>query len=160
MKKNRLLPIFLFVLAAVAGIYLFSCQRDAETPETKPLSNVSLTERACNAGECLVTITIDSTVYVDLCDDLSQFANACTACGDNTKTGQESVKFEAGESRTICIAHGGEFCIRNRPTNADTIVVTVQFGSSTPVVSPMILPGQTQCFHTVGDCTTSLSGCN
>lgn len=160
MKPNRFLRLFLLLFAAGAGIYLFSCQRDAEPADTKSVSNTPFTERACGAGECECTITIDSTVTVDICGDLPQFANTCTACGDNNKLGQESIAFEAGVSRTICVQQLGEFCIRNRPTNADTIVITVQFGSSTPVVSPLILPGQTQCFHTNADCTSSLSGCN
>ena len=157
MKNKRFLWLPFIAIIGFAGLYVISCQRDAEPTDTKSLSDTPLTERACGANECECTITIDSTVVVDLCGDAASFPDNCTACGD-TKLGISMVMFEANVPRTFCVDKLGDLCITNRPTNVDTIVVTVRFGSSTPT-NAMILPGQTQCFHTNGDCTLSSNGC-
>jgi hypothetical protein len=161
MKKNRFLWLFLFLLlAANAGVYFPSCQRDAEQLTVKPLSDKPVSFRDCdNPSYCTATVTMDVDIVVDLCGDMPQVMTTCTACGSSSKTGISSVTFLENEPRQFCVDLSGEFCISNPITSSTTIGVTVQFGTSTPV-NTTISPGQTVCFNTNIDCSVTSSGCN
>jgi len=160
MKKNRLLPIFLFVLAAVAGIYLFSCQREAETTDTKPFSNVPIGSRdpCMTPGLCNVAITADADVTLSLCGGIVSGVGSCsTGCNPSTDMGLSGF-FPEDEMREFCVIPNARLCISTSPTSV-TVNVTIQFGMSTPLTRT-ILPGQTICFHTNQDCDITDDDCN
>ena len=156
MKNKRFLWLPLLAIISFAGLYVISCQRDAESSETKTLSDTPLTERACGTDECLVTVTMDTDIAVDICGDIPALVASCTACGNNA-TGASGAMFEEDVPRELCVNENGNLCITNLSTNVSSVWVTVQFGSSTPVTA-FIIPGQTHCFHTDTNCDT-FDGC-
>ena len=157
MKSNRFFRLFLLLLAVSAGLYFFSCQSNTEPTSQKPFIEQPATERACGTNECLVTITMDTDIVVDLCGGIPGFSTQCTACGNNNNTGGASSEFEEDVPRQLCVDNNGNLCITNLATNVSSVWVTVQYGSSTPITVSLI-PGQTHCFHTNGSCDT-IDGC-
>jgi hypothetical protein len=153
MQKFEVLWLPFLAIVGFAGYY--SCQRDAEQLTVKHLSDVPVDSRECGISTyCDCTITTDSNATLDLCGDMPQGTDNCTACGSAT-LGLPDSEFLEDEPRTFCVNKNGELCITN--AGLLSVGVTVQFGSSTPI-NMSLSPNQTLCFHTNDDCET-FNGC-
>lgn len=155
MKPNRFIRLFLLLLASSAGMYFFSCQRDAEqTSSSKPFSDDPVDSRTCTDCVCRVTTNADATL--DICGDLTQGGTTCSGGCEGDDLGGAGAEFEANEPKEFCIENEGNLCIKN--VGSSTVTVTVRFGMTTPIVIAIGV-NETQCFHTNSDCTTTGSHC-
>lgn len=155
MKPNRFIRLFLLLFASSAGMYFFSCQRDAEQPTTKPFSNSQVTFRACtNPSYCTCTVTTNADATLDLCGDIPDATTNCTGC-NSTDKGAFGAEFVENEPKEFCVAIDGNLCIKNVGSNS--VQVTVRFGTSTPIVITIGV-NETQCFHNDG-CDSTESHC-
>jgi hypothetical protein len=157
MKKYKFSWLPLFAIVGFAGLHIFSCQRDTEHTQVKPLSDTPVNSREfCdNPSYCNCVVTTNATTTLTICGDLLQGTGSCTGCD----TGESSLSgtFIQNEKREFCVLpSGGDICITN--TGSSSVGVTIQFGNSTPI-TVIIGASQTQCFHTT-DCTDTNTGCS
>ncbi|MBV6443527.1 MAG: hypothetical protein EPGJADBJ_05298 [Saprospiraceae bacterium] len=159
MKKFKFLWLPLFAIVGLAGIYLLSCQHDADQLTLKPLSDTPVTERACTSGDyCEFTVTATTDANVEFCGDIDPSTGTCSyGCLPNTDFSL-SASLTADIPYTICVLKTGSVCIRNSPTATQSINVTVYFGSSSSL-NVMLSPGQSHCFHSNGQCSVTSDGC-
>lgn len=159
MKPNRFLWLFSVLLAANAGAYFFSCQRDDAEPLTpKPLSDVPVGERACSVGYCEYSIISDVSNTVELCGDLAVFTGTCSGCGSIGIDRSIWATIPTSAPATVCILIGGSLCIRNPSTATQTMNITVTAGTGGSQ-NATIAPGQTACFHSNANCDATETGC-
>ncbi|MBV6443531.1 MAG: hypothetical protein EPGJADBJ_05302 [Saprospiraceae bacterium] len=160
MKKFKFLWLPLFAIVGLAGIYFLSCQRDAEQPQVKPLSDKPVGERAClDDGGCSFVITAATNCTVELCGDILNYTGTCSN-GCNTKGNDHflSVALTANTPYTFCVYDDGSVCVRNPSTATQDIDVAVQVAGTT-AINVTIPVGQSQCFHSDDQCSATFSGC-
>ncbi len=158
MQPNRFIRLFLLLFASSAGMYFFSCQRDAEQITTKPFTDSQVVFRDCDImDKCHCSITTDVDATLDLCGDLPQSMTTCSGGCNTGDTGAAGAEFEANESKVVCVDPEGNLCIKN--VGSSTVTVTVRFDASTPIVIAIGV-NETQCFHTNSTCTTTESHCS
>ena len=157
MKKQKFSWLPLLIFTGYVGLYLLSCQRDAEQITTKPFTDSQVVFRDCDImDKCHFSITTDVNATLDLCGDLPQSMTSCSGgCNSSTDTGAAGAIFVANESKVICVNPNGSVCIKN--VGSTSVTVTVRFGAGAPI---MIAIGvnETQCFHNDG-CDSTQSHC-
>jgi hypothetical protein len=158
MKNNRFILLLLLANIALAGTYFLSCQRDAEQPQVKPLSDKPVGERACSAGYCEYLIISDVSNTVELCGDLAVFTGTCSGCGSIGIDRSIWATIPTSAPATVCVLIGGSICIRNPSTATQTMNITVTAGAGGSQ-NATIAPGQTACFHSNANCDATETGC-
>ncbi|MCW5921087.1 MAG: hypothetical protein KIS77_02000 [Saprospiraceae bacterium] len=123
----------------LAGLYLPSCQRDADAlaPAPKPLSDTPVTERAClNDTGCSFVMTAATSGTVELCGDIINNTGSCSnGCNTNGNDFFLSVSLTANTPYTFCVLKDGSVCIRNPSTALQAIDVAVQVAGTTTAQS-------------------------
>lgn len=154
MKPNRFTRFFLLLLASSAGMYFFSCQRDAEQATPKPFSDFPVDSRTCT--DCVCTVTTNANATLDICGSVTQGGTSCSGgCNSSTDLGGAGAEFEANEPKEFCIENNGSLCIKN--VGLSSVTVTVRFGMTTPIIIAIGV-SETQCFHN-DDCDSTQSHC-
>lgn len=160
MQPNRFFWLFFLLLAANAAVYFPSCQRDADQPQVKPLSDKPVTERAClDDTGCSFVITPATNGTVELCGDILNSTGSCSN-GCNT-LGQDksiTVSLTANTPYTFCVRKDGSVCVRNPSTATQAIDVAVQVAGTTPI-NVTIPVGESHCFHPDAQCSVTNDGC-
>ncbi|MCW5921090.1 MAG: hypothetical protein KIS77_02015 [Saprospiraceae bacterium] len=160
MKKNRFLLLFFLLLAANAAVYFPSCQREADQPQIKPLSDKPVGERAClDDTGCSFVMTAATNGTVELCGDIINNTGSCSnGCNTLSSDFFLSVSLTANVPYTFCVLQGGSVCIRNPSTALQAIDVAVQVAGTTPI-NVNIPVGESHCFHPAQSCSATNDGC-
>ncbi|MCW5921078.1 MAG: hypothetical protein KIS77_01955 [Saprospiraceae bacterium] len=160
MKKNRFLLLFFLLLAANAAVYFPSCQREADQPQIKPLSDKPVTERACvDDTGCSFVVTATANGTAELCGDILNYTGTCSnGCSTLGQDRSITVSLTANTPYTFCVRKGGSVCIRNPSTAAQAITVAVQVAGTT-AINVTIPVGESRCFHSNDDCDETFNDC-
>jgi hypothetical protein len=160
MKKNRFLWLFLFLFAGGAGIYLLSCQRDADQLQVKPLSDKPVGERACLDDDyCSWVVTATTNGSIVLCGDILVSTGSCSiGCSTLSDDKSISTSLTANVPYTFCVRDNGSVCIQNPSTATQAISVAVQVAGTT-AINVTIPIGETRCFHSNDACDETFNDC-
>ncbi|MBX2892436.1 MAG: hypothetical protein KF734_16030 [Saprospiraceae bacterium] len=160
MKKNLLTSFLLLANVTLAGVYIYSCQHEADALAPKPLSDTPVTERAClNNDYCSYVITATADCSVVLCGDIVVYTGTCNnGCNSLGQDFSISVSLTANVPHTFCVRDIGSVCIHNPSTATQAINVSVQVAGTTPI-NVAIPIGESRCFHSNDDCDETFSGC-
>jgi hypothetical protein len=161
MKPNRFLRLFFLLLAANAGVYFPSCQRDAEQSQVKPLSDTPGTERGiCTSADyCIYIVTATTTGAVVFCGDIEPYTGSCViGCGTLGADRALSVTLTANVPYEICVLKNGSVCIQNSPTATQSISITVTAGTGSSL-NETLDPSEIHCFHSNNACDETNDGC-
>jgi len=148
-----------FATMLLVCFLLSACQRDGATVEQavpNRTSDIPSSERtSCSTGYCMLTVYTLNDVTLEFCGDITPSIAGCDWGCDSNNDDRYNVS-EFDDNVTYCVLSTGSVCIRN-PT-ANTVTVSVQFGSSTVPVPVTITPGAIRCFHS-DDCESTSPGC-
>jgi hypothetical protein len=159
----------IYCFAILTSVFFYaSCKADQHeaTPDTTVVSsndvsenpdlgdNPSVTSRdACGTlNECEVDVTTNINANLTVCGDIASTTTfVCSYCGGTNNGVGWTKNFASGVAEEFCLNRSGAFCIFNN--SGTSVTVTVQVGTSTPVVET-ISPNTQQCFHTNANCET------